>query len=605
MKKKGKNQKENKFEKNIYEALGYIRMHPMLAPLYRYCQVKWNEGYSWEGDGWALVTDKGSININSKQKGTRDEWVYVIAHCLLHLGFEHFKKQEQKEDKRLWNIACDAYIAQFLKEMRIGKPPKAMEEPLTKQIMDEDKLYESLLIKQENTKLYICYGTAGRNIKDMYEQTEPNYYYNSMGNLTWQSLFAQGLANSVASAVKAASGYDSFFKQNDSEITRAKKAKKWFINNYPLLGALAASFEIVEDPQHCQRNQIAIAAVNETLKEIYINPAAGLDEEEMRFVIAHELLHVGLRHSQRCLGRDFYLWNVACDYIINQWLIEMNVGSFPRMGGLYDTELKGLSAESIYDRIVTDMRKYRKLMTLRGQGIGDIIIQDTGKGMVDGMDLDEFYRNCLSQGLVYHQQSGRGYLPEGLIEEIRALSQPPIPWDVELAKWFDNYFQPLEKFRSYGRPSRRQSSTPHIPRPRYVDAGGQEDGRTFGVVLDTSGSMDRTLLAMALGSIASYSMSRDVFKARVVFCDAAVYDQGYISPEIIADKVKVKGRGGTVLQPAINLLENAEDFPKDGPILIITDGYCDRLKIKHEHAFLIPEGSNLPFIPRGKVFRMK
>ena len=41
--------------------------------------------------------------------------------------------------------------------------------------------------------------------------------------------------------------------------------------------------------------------------------------------------------------------------------------------------------------------------------------------------------------------------------------------------------------------------------------------------------------------------------------------------------MKVRGRGGTVLQPGIQLLEAAQDFPKDGPILIITDGQCDRL----------------------------
>lgn len=66
----------------------------------------------------------------------------------------------------------------------------------------------------------------------------------------------------------------------------------------------------------------------------------------------------------------------------------------------------------------------------------------------------------------------------------------------------------------------------------------------------------------------------------------------------------VKGRGGTILQPAIDLLEQAGDFPKNGPLLIITDGYCDRVRIRREHAFLIPKGSYLPFVPKGKVFRM-
>ena len=123
--------------------------------------------------------------------------------------------------------------------------------------------------------------------------------------------------------------------------------------------------------------------------------------------------------------------------------------------------------------------------------------------------------------------------------------------------------------------------------------------------LDTSGSMDSQLLGQALGAIASYSISHDVSFVRVVFCDAFAYDQGYMVPEALAQRVKVKGRGGTVLQPGIDLLERSQDFPKNGPLLIITDGYCDNLHIRREHAFLIPLGRQLPFIPKGQVFRIK
>jgi len=59
-----------------------------------------------------------------------------------------------------------------------------------------------------------------------------------------------------------------------------------------------------------------------------------------------------------------------------------------------------------------------------------------------------------------------------------------------------------------------------------------------------------------------------------------------------------------VLQPGIDLLERAEDFPRDGPVLIITDGFCDRLRTRRPHAFLIPEGRWLPFVPQGPVFRL-
>lgn len=33
----------------------------------------------------------------------------------------------------------------------------------------------------------------------------------------------------------------------------------------------------------------------------------------------------------------------------------------------------------------------------------------------------------------------------------------------------------------------------------------------------------------------------------------------------IAGSVKVRGRGGTVLQPGVELLEHAQDFPKGAP----------------------------------------
>lgn len=115
--------------------------------------------------------------------------------------------------------------------------------------------------------------------------------------------------------------------------------------------------------------------------------------------------------------------------------------------------------------------------------------------------------------------------------------------------------------------------------------------------------MDAAMIGKALGAVASYSAAHDVPFARVVFCDAQAYDAGYLSPDDIAGRVCVKGRGGTVLQPGIDLLEKARDFPRDGPILVITDGMIEeRIAIKHEHAWLLPQGNRLPFRTRMPVF---
>jgi predicted metal-dependent peptidase len=588
-----------------------VSSHPIFEPLLFHADIRREEKKPASDSEYAKVSATGQVYCYPKIRAEPEEWAHIIAHCLLHLGMEHFDFAGRRvnpidaESLRLWNCACDLVIEGFLQDLKLGKPP-GYPPALPGGVRDEEKLFERFA-EQGLSKEYAGFGTAGFAQDMIFTGETVKLLHWRSRKTNWTAVFAAGLAQGVLSAVDVAGGAAETLKtsRNFTHKTPAQIARSWFISSYPLIGAVASVFKIIEDTQVCGRMDIRIAAVSASMQEVYINPAAGLTAEEYRFVLAHEFLHAALRHDARCDYRDAYLWNVACDYVINHWLTEMNVGERPP-GCLYDEQFKGLSAEAVYDRITSDMRTFRKAATLRGLGLGDILPGNAG-GSRDGVDLDEFYRRALSEGLSYHQDQGRGYLPEGLIEEIRALAHPPIPWDVELARWFDDMFTPIEKLRTYARPSRRQSATPDIPRPNWFVSKASLDGRTFGVILDTSGSMERALLAEALGAIASYSASRDVPAARVVFCDADGYDQGYMKPEDIAGTVKVKGRGGTVLQPGVDLLVRAEDFPPTAPILIITDGGCeDRLHLYgREHAYLLPAGAHLPFIAQGKVFRVK
>ncbi|KYG90172.1 peptidase [[Bacillus] sp. KCTC 13219] len=583
-------------DKSFSEALIYLDEHPMFSRMFYSTYIHREHGYNVSNQSYAFVTQNGHIYCHPTKNLSKEEWIYVLAHCMLHLGLEHFKKMEHPA---FWNIACDVSIARFLYDMKIGRAPNGMTPPTDHFSKDEHALYKHFVAHGNVEPQYIGWGTSGQNEQDLFLEDEGYFGYKN-----WGFLLAEGIADAVSRAVDVASGVATSFSGKNTEKSAAEQAKSWFISSFPLLGSLASTFTIVYDLRTCQSLDISIAAIDVKNQEIFINPAANLSMQELRFVMAHELLHAGLCHHERRQGRDSYYWNVACDYVINGWLVDMNIGEMPEIGALYDPELKGLSAETIYDTIVANLRVYRKLYTFRGREGKDLIDDGTVDfwKMRDGLTLEEFYKNCLAQGLEYHIGQGRGFLPAGLIEEIQALSMPPIRWDVELAKWFDQYFQPIEKRRTFSRLSRRQASTPHIPRPSYSIPEDELEGRTFAVVLDTSGSMDKKLLAKALGTIASYSTAREVVAVRVIFCDAAAYDVGYMRVEDIASSVKIKGRGGTILQPAIDLIQKAEDFPKDGPILIITDGGTDRLRISNPHAFVLPKGRRLPFIAKGEIF---
>lgn len=582
-------------------AVSSLHQHPLFLPLLARAHLaRYNEEHNpCPRDGWAVVTQRGTIYIHPKRRASPEEWVWVIAHALLHLGFGHFQKRARPD---LWNLACDLFVNRFLADLKLGRRPAEIGTPGPlppgMPTASENALYDWLFERSVPSEL-LGGGTAGSRPDMLWD--ENRWAMIGPGD-EWKELLGEGLRRAVSAAVDVAAGKISTLAGGRGHTTSSQRARSWFMSNYPLLGSLAAAFTLIEDADICRRMDIHVAAVDPEAREIYVNPLIALNDAEARFVMAHELLHVGLRHQARCQGRDPYLWNVACDYVINEWLLEMEIGQPPQFGFLRDPELQGLSAEAVYDRIVKDLRKCRRLSTLRGTGLPDIL---PGKrewwALGPGVDLDHFYRDCLSRGLFQHQEQGRGLLPAGLIEEIEALAQPPIPWDVELAQWFDHHFPPKERRRSFARPSRRQMATPDIPRPRYVPV---DDGsiRTFAVLLDTSGSMDRKLLAKALGAIASYSAAREVDLVRLVFCDAAVYDQGYVPPEDIAGRVRVKGRGGTVLQPGLDLLDTSRDFPPERPVLVITDGWCDVLRVRRDHAFLVPAGNRLPFVPKGPVF---
>jgi predicted metal-dependent peptidase len=581
------------------EGMRLVRANPALAALdFDVCRQE--ECALAPRDGLVRVDSDGTLHAHPARIADPAHWAWSLAHAALHLGFGHVPaaKGDRIQPDRYELAARCTVVNRFLLTFPVGRTP----DELPQAYPDGDE--EQLADRWRRTGLPAAYarcGTAGAEPDQLLVPWE-GWFGGQLPD--WQLAFATALTRTVSAAMDVAGGRRDTLDGEAPGRRPWEQALGWFISSYPLLGGIAAGIELVADAELARAHGIQIAAVNPEAGEIYVNPLRQLDAEEWRFVLAHEMLHAALRHHDRCGPRDPYLFNVACDYVINGWLREMQVGAMPD-GLLYDPELAGLSAEEVYDRIAGDLRRMRRLATLRGRGVGDVLGGPLGSPPRDHVDLDGFYRRGLAQGLDLHERQERGFLPGGLVEEIRALNHPPLPWDARLARWFDEFVPRPEPLRSYARPARRQASTPDIPRAGRWFPPEEVPRCTFGVVLDTSASMDRTLLGKALGAIASYAEARDVPAARVVFCDAAPHDAGYLPVTEIAGRVRVHGRGGTVLQPGIDLLHRARDFPPGAPVLVITDGWCDVLRVRREHAYLVPQGRHLPFTPRGPVFRVR
>ncbi|KQV42944.1 hypothetical protein [Duganella sp. Root336D2] len=580
--------------------IALVQAHPVLGAIAKQVQFRPDPTHQIApAKGWLALSPGGTVWLHPKRRAQPEEWARVVGIMLSCLGLGLVRRREPAD---LWEVAALVSASRFCAELKLGELPEEWRLP---ECVDAsvETLLQRFCTEGCPAPLLAWHADIAGGASLFAALDEKPVAWRRQTPVPWQELLADGIARGVGRALAIAGGAPA--SQAAQPHSREHRARRRMMDRYPLLGALAASFDLENDIRICQQYDIRVAAIDVGARRIWINPAAGLNDDETLFVLAHELLHAGLNHASRRRGRDPVLWNVACDFAINSWLLEMQVGSPPAIGMLYDADLAGQSADEIYDGLARDIRRARKLATLRGTGQPDLLGEDSGAPFTDA---EEYCRRALAQGMDRWEHDGRrGTVPAGLLEEIRSLAQPPIPWDARLAHWFDERFPPLEMRRSYVRPSRRQGATPDIPRPMLCKPPEEErKSRVFGVLLDTSGSMEPAMLGKALGAIASYAMARDVIAVRLVCCDAMAYDCGWVEPENLLDRFTLRGRGGTVLQPGFDHLRDLArkgEMPAHGPVLVVTDGWCeDKLETSMDHAYLLADARRLPFSPRGEVF---
>ncbi|MEJ2150994.1 MAG: peptidase, partial [Chloroflexota bacterium] len=276
-------------EERFQEGLWRVEGHPLFAPL------AWRASIRAVDDlprmARAVVSSQGGVRINVRQPASASEWAWVIAHCLLHLGMGHFEAEPPRH-KLAWNTACDLAVARFLADFRFGRSPQAPRRPDIGAGQTEETLFERFVRDGVPDHLK-DFGTTPFGQPDMLWEApvKPQFSFVGYQEPEWQELFGEGLKLAVSMAVNVVGGEAesmTVYGRQDTERSAAQRAKAWFVNSYPLLGSLAVAFDIIESAKTCQAKDISVAAVSVETQEIYFNPAAGLSEEELRFVMAHE-----------------------------------------------------------------------------------------------------------------------------------------------------------------------------------------------------------------------------------------------------------------------------------------------------------------------------
>jgi len=363
---------------------------------------------------------------------------------------------------------------------------------------------------------------------------------------------------------------------NHAEVERkVSKAKALLILDHPFFGTAVSKRPII------YTDTVPTAAMTGT-GQMYINPAfvEPMTVRQLMFLLAHEGLHYMLCHSLRLGNRRAYAWNVACDKVINDTLIDCKVGDFIE-GGVYMDGARNSSAEQLYD--ANDDGD--------GNGPGGIG-NDVGPPCDDGgQPLDDSQIHQLeAQAKIDAIQSAKvakavGKLPGAIERMVDELVNVTTPWHIILERFMEGK---VRDNLSFNRPSKRFTTAilpSHDTKPSMGVAA---------LVIDSSGSVTAAEFDMYNAHINRVLHTCNPEVLHVIYCDTQVTGHDEFTVEDLPVYIKTKAGGGTAFKPAFDYIDDQGIDPE--VVVYFTDGYADSdFTTKHETVWLTTGSTNFKF----------
>lgn len=321
---------------------------------------------------------------------------------------------------------------------------------------------------------------------------------------------------------------------------------------------------------------------------------------QTQFMLAHQAMHCALGHFARRGHRTRSRWDIACDFAVNQLLVDDGMEAPP--GALIDARYRGLSAEEIYPSIEVG----------GGQSTLDVHLFDrseSGAGMRGGREThddrrrserdlrtDESYaasddedwsdaaphrrrnegaqaaesspdQEALAQqwqlrlATAAQQAERGGRLGSSWHRALGRLLQPTLPWYALLAR---HVISRAHHDYSFQKPSRREGSA-ILPR---LDSTQLE----LFVVLDVSGSVSETQLAAFATELESI---KGQIRARITLhaCDEQLSPDGpwaFEAWEPVTLPATLRGGAGTDFRPVFEWIR--ESMQRPDLLIYFTDG---------------------------------
>jgi len=389
------------------------------------------------------------------------------------------------------------------------------------------------------------------------------------------------------------------------------KAKAKLMLEHPYFGTVASSLAL-------EKNNEILTFTSDGVKMRYNSEYLDkLSVEEVEFVMANGAMHTVLKHHERLNGRTKWLWQTATDYVVNAMLVK-NGMPLPEYA-YFEEKFDGLYVEEVYEILRAEMtdnsdhsmeQETEEITDSDETGVENLHMQkehtpdNDAKETLEEKDANDQEETSSSEAEALSKEMNER------LEQIfqKSKRQGNLPKDLEIL--VPEYFSHKVDWREflYGYISAYAKSTYSFspPNMKYLYRGIclpslSSDLLRVVVAVDTSGSVDESLLEIFLGEVTSIMQQYPNYEINLITADAKVQShRTYLPGEAL--EYEISGGGGTDFRPVFTFIDQNIDYPT--LLLYFTDGEgtYPSYEPSYDVLWIMPEIKEVPF---GEVIKLE
>ena len=367
-------------------------------------------------------------------------------------------------------------------------------------------------------------------------------------------------------------------------MDRIITARIGLLLRHPFFGNMATRLRIIAADEW-----LGTAAVDG--RNLYYNTQFfnAMNNKEIEFVVAHEILHMVFDHMGRRDDRDPMIYNISADYIVNNTLVRDRIGTIPSIVQCYqDFKYEGWTSEEVYDDVYEKAKEMgEEYLKQLGEMLDEHLdSEDDGEGVSDGevgKDVngnatskskpkyskeevkqikDEIKENMISAA----QSAGAGNVPGAVARMIKELTEPKMNWREIIRQSVQSS---IRSDYTFSRPSRKgQMSGAILPSMDF------QDTIDVAVCIDMSGSIGEVQGKDFLGEVKGIMDEFPDYNIKVWCFDTDVYNEEDFAANDGKDLLdyELMGGGGTDFMANWTYMKDQDYVPKK--LIMFTDGYA-------------------------------